>query len=221
MGLYSYLQWQWSVPTEVSMRFIATRHCDANSIDAWNIYIIWSKTFSINYLTALSVWHMTHGITLHLALRNSNCYYLLWSCSTNLSASTTAGHNCNYCSSQHHHVPSRGPSFTQPLPLLLPSLMHFSQPLRLYQVHSLQLSFNEDSNLLLLGKPPGKLGTNYYARNQLLARNHTLSGHPGIALVQHSEGRTFAAHSVQQILWLAAYRHCSVQCVELRGYCPV
>ena len=51
--------------------------------------------------------------------------------------------------------------------------MHFSQPPHLYQVHSLQLSFNEDSGLLLLGKPNRNLGTNYYARNQLLARNST------------------------------------------------
>ena len=50
--------------------------------------------------------------------------------------------------------------------------MHFSQPPRLYQVHSMQLSFNEDSSLLLLVKPPGN-GTNYYARNQLLSRNNT------------------------------------------------
>ena len=48
-----------------------------------------------------------------------------------------------------------------------------SQPPRLYQVHSLQLSFNEDSSLLLLGKSPRNLGTNYSARNQLLARNST------------------------------------------------
>ena len=116
---------------------------------------------------------MPHGITLHLDLKNSNCYYLLGSGSTNLPASTTAGPNCNYCSSQHHRVPSRGPSFTQPLALLLPSLMHFSQPPRLHQVHSLQLSFNEDSSLLLLGKPPGNLGTNFYTQNKLLARNST------------------------------------------------
>ena len=60
----------------------------------------------------------------------------------------------------------------QPL-ALLPSLMHFSQPPLLYQVHSLQLSFNEDSSLLLLGKRPRNLGTNYYARNKVLARNST------------------------------------------------
>ena len=39
-------------------------------------------------------------------------------------------------------------------------------------VHSLQLLFNEDSSLLLLGKPPRNFGTNYYARNQLLAKNN-------------------------------------------------
>ena len=49
--------------------------------------------------------------------------------------------------------------------------MHFSPLPLLYEVHSLQLSFNEDSSLLLLGKPPGNFGTNYYARNQLLAKN--------------------------------------------------
>ena len=69
-------------------------------------------------IVALHVWHMPHGITLHLTLKNSNCYYLLWSCSTNLPAWTTAGPNCNYCSSQDHHVPSRGPSFMH--------LLHFS-----------------------------------------------------------------------------------------------
>ena len=53
--------------------------------------------------------------------------------------------------------------------------MHFSQLPRLYQVHSLQLSFNEDSSLLLLGKSPGNYSTNYYPRNQLLARNSTSS----------------------------------------------
>ena len=116
---------------------------------------------------------MPHGITLHLTLKNSNYFYLLWRCSTNLPASTAAGPNCNYCSSQHHHVLSSGPSFAQLLALLLPSLMHFSQLPHLYQVHSLQLSFNEDYSLLLLGKPPRNLGTNYYARNQLLARNST------------------------------------------------
>ena len=88
------------------------------------------------------MWHMPHGITLHLALKNSNCYYLHWSSSTNLQASTTAGPNCNYSSSEHHHIPSRRPSFMQPLALLLPSLMHFSQPLHCYQVHSLQVSLS-------------------------------------------------------------------------------
>ena len=82
---------------------------------------------AINWLSAQPlhavVWHMPHGITLHLALKNSNSYYLLWSCSTNLPASITARPNCNYCSSQHHHVPSSRPSFTQFLALLLPSLM--------------------------------------------------------------------------------------------------
>ena len=69
--------------------------------------------------------------------------------------------------------PSSKPSFTQLLALLLPSLMHFSQTPRLYQVHSLQLPFNQISSLLLLGKPPGNFGTDYNARNQLLARNST------------------------------------------------
>ena len=67
--------------------------------------------------------------------------------------------------------PFSRPSFTQLLALLLPSLMHFSQPPCLCQVHSLQLSFNEVSSLLLLGKPPEDPGTIYYARNQLLAKN--------------------------------------------------
>ena len=69
--------------------------------------------------------------------------------------------------------PSSRLSFTQLLALLLPSLMHFSQLPCLYQVHSLQLSYNEVSSLLLLGKPPGNFGTDYYAKNQLLARNST------------------------------------------------
>ena len=34
---------------------------------------------------------MPHGSTLHLALKNSNHYYILWSHSTNLPASTTTG----------------------------------------------------------------------------------------------------------------------------------
>ena len=33
---------------------------------------------------------------------------------------------------------------------------------------------------------------------------HTLSGHTGRALVWHSEDRTFAADSAQQVLWFAA-----------------
>ena len=52
------------------------------------------------------LWHMPHGIILHLAPKNSNSYYLLWSCSTNLPASTTADSSCEYCPSQHHHIPS-------------------------------------------------------------------------------------------------------------------
>ena len=67
--------------------------------------------------------------------------------------------------------PSSRPSFTQLLALFLPSLMHFSQPPCLYQVHSLQLSFNEVSSLCLLSKLPKNSGTIYYARNQLLAKN--------------------------------------------------
>ena len=63
--------------------------------------------------------------------------------------------------------------YTSSWSTLLPSLMYFSQPPRFYQVHSMQLSFNEVSSLLLLGKPPRNSGTDDYARNQLLARNRT------------------------------------------------
>ena len=59
----------------------------------------------------------------------------------------------------------------QLLALPLPSLMHFSQLLRLYPVHSLQLSFSEDSSLLLLGKLLEDSGTIYYSWNQLLVKN--------------------------------------------------
>ena len=65
--------------------------------------------------------------------------------------------------------------------------------------NSLQLSFNEDSSLLLFGKPPRNFGTDYYARNQLLARNGTsntlcttpkvLAPHQGCSTVhRRSEG---------------------------------
>ena len=85
--------------------------------------------------------------------------------------------------------PSSRTSFTQLLAFLLPSLMHFSPLQRLYQVHSLQLLFNEDSSLLLLGKPPVNFGTNYYARNQLLAKKSISNTQRTTARVPYSSQR--------------------------------
>ena len=65
------------------------------------------------------LWHMPHGITHHIAPKDSNSYHLPWNHSTDLPASTSAGPSCKHCSSQHHHVPSNGPSFTWLLALLL------------------------------------------------------------------------------------------------------
>ena len=43
---------------------------------------------------------MPHGISLHIALKNSNCYYLVWDSSINQPASTTAGPSCKPA----HHI---------------------------------------------------------------------------------------------------------------------
>ena len=94
----------------------------------------------------------------------------------------------------------------QPLALLMPSLMHFSPPQRLCQVHSLQLSFNEDSILLVLGKPSGNLGTNYYARNQLLARNRlaTLSA-PHQRCQHHIKGAPMLTEDLKGLTMLMLF----------------
>ena len=55
------------------------------------------------------LWHMSHGITFHLALKNSNHYYILWSCSTNLPASTTTGPSYKPAQTHHHYAPPAGP----------------------------------------------------------------------------------------------------------------
>ena len=108
--------------------------------------------------------------------------------------------------------PSSRPSFTHLLALLLPSLMHFSQPPRLCQVHLVQLSFNEVSSLLLLGKPHGNFCTDYYARNQLLARNSTsntqcttpkvLAPHQGCSTAHRRSERTNDSSAT------SSYRRC-------------
>ena len=57
----------------------------------------------INYMFSSTVWHMPHGITLHLTPKNSNSYHLLWNYSTNLPASTTTG---LAASTAHHNITS-------------------------------------------------------------------------------------------------------------------
>ena len=115
---------------------------------------------------------MPHGITLHLALKNSNSYYLLWSCSTNLLATLPAGPNCNYCSSQHHHVPPGGLSHTT-FYASLPLLGLFSRHPRCYQVHSLQILFIVNSCTFSCVASHQKTLAHFYCLNRILARNNT------------------------------------------------
>ena len=118
---------------------------------------------------------MPHGITLHLALKNSNCTIF----------SEELLHTWQH---QLLLIATSSRPFKK-------ALLHFSchcwctisQPPCLYLVHSQQLSFNEDSSLFLLGKPPGNLGTNYYAKNQLLAWNST-------STTQHTTPKVPAPH---------------------------
>ena len=65
---------------------------------------------------------------------------------------------------------------------------------RLYQILSLQLSSSEVSSLLLLGKPPGNFGSNYFARNKLLARNSTNNTQRTTPKVLAPHQECFTAH---------------------------
>ena len=49
---------------------------------------------------------------------------------------------------------------------------------------------------------------------------YTPSGHTDSVLAWRSDDRSFASQWLQQVLWFLA-RICTVQYVELRGYCPV
>ena len=140
---------------------------------------------------------MPHGISLHIALKNSNSYYLLWDSSINQPASTTTGPSCKPA----HHIiitPLQQALFHATSWASPASLMHFSQSPRLYQVHLLQLSFNEDSSLSNTWQATQNPCTSFYARNQLLARNNT-------SKTQHTHRSISAPHqrcsSDSQRIW--------------------
>ena len=94
----------------------------------------------------MHVWHMPHR---HLSSHRSQEQQLLLS-SLKLfyrpdSINYHRPYSCKHCSSQHHYVPSDGPSFTQFLVLLLPMLILFSQLPSHYQVTSQQVSPNQEA----------------------------------------------------------------------------
>ena len=93
------------------------------------------------------VWHMPQGVSLHDAPKSSNDYYLLHKSSNNTS-------------------PSR-------------NILRFNHSLVLFSdlcasIKSIRCNsyLLRTAAFLLLGKPPENSGTNYYARNQPLARNN-------------------------------------------------
>ena len=92
------------------------------------------------------MWHVPHGVSLHAAPKFSNAYNLPYQPSTN-------------------NAPSR-------------NILRLNHPLVLLDLCASTKSFRCSSYLLrttallLLGKPPENSGTNYYARNQLLAKNN-------------------------------------------------
>ena len=59
--------------------------------------------------SSITVWHMPHGISLHIAPKNSNSYRLLWGSSINQPASTTTGPSCKPAQAHHHYAPPAGP----------------------------------------------------------------------------------------------------------------
>ena len=72
------------------------------------VNIPWASQWSVPNLNN-RMWHMPHGISLHIALKNSNSYYLLWGSSINQPASATTGPSCKPAQAHHHHAPPASP----------------------------------------------------------------------------------------------------------------
>ena len=115
---------------------------------------------------------MPHGISLHITPKNSNSYYLLWGSSNNLPASTTTGPS--YKPALHIIImPLQQALFyanSRPSPALTNALLTTSAPLPSPFTATL-IQWSRQSSPTW--QATRNLGTDYYARNQLLARNST------------------------------------------------
>ena len=121
---------------------------------------------------------MPHGIFLHAAPKNSNNYSLLYRAST----SSTPSRNILRC----NH------------PLVLFS--NFCASTKSIRCNSYLL---RTTAFLLLGKPPENSGTDYYAGNQLLPRNHinnTQRTSPKVLVWRSATCHLIAPHYIQATL---------------------
>ena len=117
---------------------------------------------------------MAHATWHHSSPRSQEQQFLLSSLKLfyKPASITTTGPNCNYCSSQHHHVPPGVLSHITSC-ASLPLLGLFSRPPRRYQVHSLQILFIVNSCTFFCVPSHQKTLAHFYCRNRLLARNNT------------------------------------------------